>query len=214
MNFSLGRDVIRPVIVPVLGFALAATAIITIGEIFLNLFDHSMLDDEIRRREIWFGVLLALSFLGIGAALVLSKNNSGKQGLLDRDVIIGSKPMFADNDLTPVTSALRTGERGSVADISEGYRLFARSGEMARVLGQVPGGIEGGRTFKGYLYAEGVRGTAKELWIPVEALLDVFPDSRSAFLAIQGDEAEAFGWDSPPQSFNRALYLQEPPKTL
>jgi hypothetical protein len=213
VNFSLGRDVIRPVIVPVLGFAVAATVIITIGQIFLHFYDHS-LDDEIRRREIWFGTLLALAFLGIGAALVLSKKDSGKPGLLDKDVIIGSKPMFADSGLTPVSSALRTGERGSVADISEGYRLFARSGEFARVIGQVAGGTEGGRTFKGYLYAEGMRGIAKELWIPVEAVLDVFPDTGSAFLAIQGDEAEAFGWNVPPQSFNRALYLNEPPKTL
>jgi hypothetical protein len=213
VNVSLGRHVIRPVIVPVLGFVVAAAIIITIGEIFLHFYDHG-LEDELRRREIWFGTLLALAFLGLGAAIVMTKGDSGKQGVLDREVVIGSEPMFASNQVTPVDARLRAGNRGDVADITEGYRLFARSGELGRVLGQVPGGTEGGRTFKGYLYAEGVRGNARELWIPIEAVLDVFPDTRSAFLAIQGDEAEALGWDLPPQSFNRALIVNEPPKTL
>lgn len=213
MSFSPGRDVIRPIVVPVLGFALAALCIITIGETLLRLYNHS-LAEELRRRELWFGVLLAVAILGIGAALVLKPSNPRKPGLLDREVVIGKRPMFAENDVTPVQSDLRTGDRGVVADITEGYRLFARSGEIARVIGQVPGGTEGGRTFKGYLYAEGVRGGTRELWIPIEAVLDVFPESNSAFLAIMGDEAEAFGWDKAPQSFNRALILHEPPKTL
>ena len=213
MSFSFGRDVIRPVLVPVVGFLIAAALIITIGEILLRLYDHDFYS-ELRRRELWFGTALALAFLGIGAALVLKPSDPAKPGLLDREVVIGNKPIFEGNDVTPVDSDLRSGVKGSVADISEGYRLFARSGELARVIGQIPGATEAGRTFKGYLYAEGVRGNAKELWIPVEAVLDVFPDTHSAFLAIMGDEAEAFGWDKAPQSFNRALFIQEPPKTL
>jgi len=213
VSFSPGRDVIRPIVVPVLGFALAALFIITIGETLLRLYDHSIAE-EFRRRELWFGILMAVAILGAAAALVLKPSKPGKPGMLDREVVIGKQPMFAENDVTPVPSDLRTGDRGTVADITEGYRLFARSGEIARVIGQIPGGSEGGRTFKGYLYAEGVRGGTNELWIPVEAVLDVFPETRSAFLAIMGDEAEAFGWNKPPQSFNRAMILNEPPKTL
>jgi hypothetical protein len=197
----------------VVGFAILATVIITLGQTFLHFYDHH-LESEIRRRELWFGTLLALAFLGIGAALVLKQGDPGKPGLLDRDVVIGRKPIFADNQGAPVDAGLRTGERGAVADISEGYRLFARSGELARVIGQIPGTTEGGRTFKGYIYAEGTRGNARELWIPIEAVLDVYPETHSAFLAIMGDEAESFGWDKAPQSFNRALIINEPPKTL
>ena len=213
MTFNFARHIVRPVIVPVVGFVVAATFIITIGEILLRLYDHSVLD-ELRRRELWFGVFLALAVLGVATAIVLKPSNPKKPDVLDREVVIGHHPMFESNDVTPVDDSLRSGDRGSVADISEGYRLFARSGELARAIGQIPGTTEGGRTFKGYIYAQGVRGSGPELWIPIEAVLDVFPETQSAFLAIMGDEAEAFGWDKPPQSFNRALFVQEPPKTL
>ena len=213
MEFRIGRDVIRPVVVPLVGFAVAAIVIITIGQTLLHFYDHHF-ESEIRRRELWFGTLLALAVLGIGAALVLRPADPNKPGLLDREVVIGKKPMFEGNDVQPVDASLRTGAKGSVADIAEGYRLFARSGEFARVIGQVPGSSEGGRSFKGYLYAEGSRGQAKSLWIPIEAVLDVFPETNTAFLAIMGDEAEAFGWDVPPQSFDRAKVIIEPPKTL
>lgn len=213
MSFNIGRDVIRPLLVPVIGFLIVAAIIITIGQVFLHFYDHHF-ESEIKRREIWFGTLLALAFLGISAAAVLSNKDNGKQTFLDKEVVIGREPFFAHNEVPPVDASLRTGSRGAVADITEGYRLFARSGELARVIGQVPGGTEGGRTFKGYLYAEGVRGNAKELWIPVEAVLDVYPETQSAFLAIQGDESEALGWNLAPQSFDRARFPVEPPKTL
>jgi len=213
VEFKLGRDIIRPVVVPVLGFIVAAIAIITIGEILLNLYDHHF-ESELRRRELWFGTVLALGVLGVGTALVLRPSNPEKPGLLDREVVIGSTPIFEGNDVAPVDVSLRTGARGTVADISEGYRLFARSGEFATAIGQVPGSTEGGRTFRGYIYAEGARGQSKQLWIPIEAVLDVYPDTRSAFLAIMGDEAEAFGWETPPLSFDRARIVHEGPKTL
>lgn len=213
MGFRLGRDIIRPVVVPVLGFIVAAIAIITIGEILLNLYDHHF-ESELRRRELWFGTLLALGVLGVGTAIVLRPSNPEKPMLLDREVVIGGTPIFEGNDVAPVDVSLRTGARGTVADISEGYRLFARSGEFATAIGQVPGSTEGGRTFRGYIYAEGTRGQAKQLWIPIEAVLDVYPDTQSAFLAIMGDEAEAFGWEIPPLSFDRAKIVHEGPKTL
>ena len=167
MTFNFARDIVRPVIVPVVGFVVAATVIITIGEILLRLYDHSVLD-ELRRRELWFGVFLALAVLGVATAIVLKPSNPKKPDVLDREVVIGHHPMFESNDVTPVDDSLRSGDRGS----------------------------------------------GPELWIPIEAVLDVFPETQSAFLAIMGDEAEAFGWDKPPQSFNRALFVQEPPKTL
>jgi hypothetical protein len=128
-------------------------------------------------------------------------------------VVIGNEAMFAE-PVSPVEARMRAGGKGLLTDITEGYTLYARNGEFARVIGLVPGGTEAGRTFKGYIYAEGVRGVSKELWIPVEAVLDVYPDTQSAFLAIMGDETESFGWNNPPQSFNRRRVVQEQPKTL
>lgn len=210
MHVDIPKQVIRPIMVPVLAFLLAALCIITIGETLINLFDADF-SSEFARKELWFGTLLALVILGIGAFIVTRPRDT--KGVLDRDVAIGSKPMFAE-PVSPVEARMRAGGKGLITDISEGYTLYARNGEFARVIGLVPGGTEAGRTFKGYIYAEGVRGVSKELWIPVEAVLDVYPDTHSAFLAIMGDETEAFGWNNPPHSFSRTRVVREQPKTL
>jgi len=208
VHVDIPKQVIRPFLVPVLSFLVAAALIITIGEILLHLFESDF-SSELERKELWFGTLLALAFLGIGALIV----SRPRGGVLDREVVIGRKPMFAE-PVSPVEARLRAGGRGLLSDISEGYTLYARNGEFARVIGMVPGGIEAGRTFQGYIYAQGLRGASRELWIPVEAVLDVYPDTQSAFLAIMGDETESFGWSNPPQSFNRAKVVKELPKTL
>ncbi len=210
MHVDIPKQVIRPVLVPVLSFLLAAAFIITIGEILISLFDADF-TSELARKELWFGTLLALAILGVGALIVTRP--ADKKGVLDQEVILGSKPMF-EEPVSPVEARMRAGGKGLISDITEGYTLYARNGEFARVMGMVPGGTEGGRSFAGYIYAEGVRGASKELWIPIEALLDVYPDTKSAFLAIMGDETEAFGWNLPPQSFNRAKVIKELPKTL
>lgn len=208
MHLDVPKQVIRPLVVPVVSFLISAAIIITIGETLLHLFKPDL--DEFKRKELWFGTLLGLVFLGIGAFLV--RPGQG-EGILGREVVIGRKPMFAA-PVTPVDASARTGGKGTIQDITEGYTLFARSGEFAMVVGLLPGGTEQGRTFKGYIYAEGLRGATKELWIPIEAVLDVYPDTRSAFLAVMGDETESFGWNKAPQSFNRALIVKELPKTL
>jgi hypothetical protein len=211
VHVDIPKLVIRPVLVPVVSFLIAAFCIITIGETLINLFDADF-SSEMERKELWFGTILALVILGIGAFIV-TRPHADKKGVLDRQVVIGRKPMFAES-VSPVEQRMRSGGRGLVSDITEGYTLYARNGEFARVLGLMPGGTEAGRTFKGYIYAEGVRGANKELWIPVEAVLDVYPETHAAFLAIMGDETEAFGWNNPPQSFNRAKVAKELPKTL
>jgi hypothetical protein len=210
VHVDIPKQVIRPLMVPVTAFLLAALFIITIGETLINLFDANF-STELERKELWFGTILALVILGIGAFIVTRPRD--KKGVLDRDVVIGNKAMFAE-PVSPVEARMRAGGKGLLTDITEGYTLYARNGEFARVIGLVPGGTEAGRTFKGYIYAEGVRGVSKELWIPVEAVLDVYPDTKSAFLAIMGDETEAFGWNNPPQSFNRRRVVHEQPKTL
>lgn len=210
MSFSIGRNVIRPILFPVLAFLLAAFCIIVIGEILLNLFKAGL--GEFERKELWFGVLWGLLIIGV-AAFAAREPKGHKQGVLDHDVVLGHKPMFVETG-APIAPGSRSGVKGTVRDISEGYTLYARSGEFARVIGLMPGGTEVGRSFKGYIYAEGLRGASSELWIPVEAVLDVYPETHSAFLAIMGDETEAFGWNKAPLSFNRAQVVKELPKTL
>ncbi len=47
-----------------------------------------------------------------------------------------------------------------------------------------------------------VFGANDQMWIPIEAISAVYPETQAAFLAIAGDEIEAYGWDNPPASFN------------
>ena len=66
----------------------------------------------------------------------------------------------------------------------------------------------------GVLYAAGLHGANAELWIPVEAVWAVFPETQSAFLAAKGDEVEHFGWNLPPQSFRRDRPPHERPSSF
>src|SRR5690606_39189556 len=108
-----------------------------------------------------------------------------------------------DDALPPVDSRARFGELGAAQDIAAGYTLYAASGALATVQGVLPGGVDYGRKFSGMLYATGVKSAAKELWIPLEAVTAVYPESHSAFLAIKGDETEALGWTAPPEGMTR-----------
>jgi hypothetical protein len=67
----------------------------------------------------------------------------------------------------------------------------------------LPGATDFGKRFAGFIYAEGLSGASDELWIPVEAVMSVYPETRSALLAIKGDETEYFGWNEPPESLRR-----------
>ncbi|HEY8445841.1 MAG TPA: hypothetical protein VIL01_01935 [Thermomicrobiales bacterium] len=190
--------IIRPLVVP-LGVAIVAGAlIIGIGEILLNLFEHGK--PELERMELWFAVGLSLVILfGCG---FLATRPAGATGLLDREVAIGDKPMFGPN-LPPVDLAARRGPEGTVADIGPGYTLYARSGALARVVEVLSGIEEQGKMRRGLIYAQGLFGANDDLWIPVEAVAAVYPETRSAFLAIRGDEVEALGWHRAPASFSR-----------
>ena len=108
-----------------------------------------------------------------------------------------------DAALPPVDPRAKYGELGSVADIAEGYTLYAQSGALGRVSGMLPAGVDYGKRFSGMMYAHGIKSAAKEMWIPLEAVTAVYPGSRAAFLAIKGDETEALGWTAPPESMTR-----------
>lgn len=206
MSAHFERSIIRPLIVPLAIVAVAAAIIITIGESLLSLFEPGR--TELKRPELYFAVLLALAILGICA--FIAGRPEGALGPLDRELAFGSKPMFTPL-LPPVDFAARNGVPGTNADITAGYVLYARSGALAQVIDVMKGVEEHGRVRSALLYAQGMHGASDELWIPIEAVSAVYPETRAAFLAIKGDETEAFGWDRPPVSFSRQP-RPEPPK--
>lgn len=190
--------IVRPLVVPVFVAVAAGAMIILIGETLLALSERGR--PELERHELWFGVALALVILfGCG---FLATRPAGALGPLDREVAVGKRPMFAPA-LPPVDLQARRGPLGTVDDIGPGYILYARSGALARVIEVLKGIEEHGRIRRGLIYAQGLYGANDNLWIPVEAVAAVYPETRSAFLAINGDEVEALGWDRPPAAFSR-----------
>ena len=191
---------IDPFVMPVILIAVIWTLLMSLGKIYLAVFDEEKGVDRIDRPELWIGVGIILGIIGLMA--FISSRPEGTAGPLDKSVALGTRPFFEDT-LPAVASHVRTGQLGTTADIQEGYTLYASSGELATVRGMLPGGKDYGKTFSGFIYAEGVRGVSDELWIPLEAVSSVYPETRSVFLAIKGDETEAFGWNTPPETVSR-----------
>jgi hypothetical protein len=202
------RQFIRPTVVPLLATALALGLIVGIGKTLLALFEHGK--PELERLELLAATAGALAILGLGGLIATLP---GKLGKIDEPVAVGDRPMFAP-PLPPVEVQTRNGPLGTVEDIKPGDAIYAQSGQLAKVIGMLPGGEEYGQRYKGYIYAEGVFGATDELWIPVEAVIAVYPETHSVFLAIKGDETETYGWNLPPASFRRTPREPEPPKAL
>jgi hypothetical protein len=197
-SHSMFRRAVLPVIYPAVMVAITVALIVLIGEALLHLFDPSA--KEIERPELWIAVAVALVILGVAG--FLATRPQGTLGPLDQPVMIGSRPMLAEA-LPPVDMMARRGLLGADADITPGYALYARNGQIGiarEVLRDVSD--EYGHHRRGFIYAEGVHGANDEMWIPMEAVSAVYPETHSAFLAIAGDEIEAYGWDNPPASFN------------
>ena len=191
---------IDPFVIAIVFVAAIWIALMLLGKLYLAVFDETKDVDRIDRPELWIGVGIIVGILALMAFLV--SRPEGSVGMLDKSVAIGSRP-FYEESLPAVNPEARLGLPGAISDIQEGYRLYASSGELATVRGVLPGGQEYGKTFSGFLYAEGVQGVSDELWIPLEAVTSVYPESRSAFLAIKGDETEYFGWNTPPETVSR-----------
>lgn len=198
------QKLIDPFIIPLIVVAVTWFGIMLIGETYLGSYQGDEIKargkDRIDRPELWVGVGLTLAIIGLMA--FLATRPRGSTGPLEKDVAIGSRPFF-EEPLPPVDARARMGQPGTVADIAEGFTLYAQSGALAVVHGVLPGGSDYGKRFAGFLYAEGLAGASKELWIPIEAVTAVYPETRSAFLAIKGDETEHFGWSIPPETVRR-----------
>jgi hypothetical protein len=197
---QLYRRFILPGIVPVGVTIVTGLIIIAIGEALLALYRGHGVGSELERPELWVATLGSLVILGVCA--LLASRPPGSLGPLDRELMIGKRPMLAP-PLPPVDVQARRGREGTIDDIRRGFALYARNGQLAvvrEVLRDVPGEFAQHR--RGFIYAQGVRGANDDMWIPIEAVSAVYPETGAAFLAIAGDEIEAFGWDNPPVIFN------------
>lgn len=204
---GLARAILRPAVVFVFVAAVVGLIIVSIGNLLLRMHPEVILN-EFTRPDLLSALALALLVLFGGA--FLARPRAGEHRL-DEPVAIGSTPMFAET-APPETDeeAARRGAQGTWADIQPGFTLYARNGPLAKVEAILPAEEEYGRTRRGLLYASGMFGANDEMWIPIEAVYAVYPDTGSAFLAAKGDEIEHFGWNLPPQSFRRGQALHAP----
>lgn len=200
------RELIMPTVMPIGVMVLTGALIVIIGETLLALADPDV-TEELERVELWVATALALLVLAVCA--FLATRPEGTMGRLDQPIAIGSRPMLAP-PLPPVDVLARSGPRGTLADIASGYTLYARNGALAKVVEVLPSAQEEfGHLRRGLIYAQGVFGANDEMWIPGEAVAAVYPETRSAFLAIGGDEIEYLGWHRPPQGFRRTPPREE-----
>lgn len=200
MGEYIKRHFVHPFIMPIVFFGILGAIIISIGESLLALFTPGQEVDRIDRPELWLALSLALVVL-FGFAFLYTRPK-GTLGAIDRDIAIGRRGIF-ERPEPGEEESIRQGPLGTLADIQPGYTLYAGNGELARVRGMLPGATDFGKRFAGFIYAEGLRGASDELWIPVEAVMSVYPETRSALLAIKGDETDYFGWNEPPESLRR-----------
>ena len=196
------RQFVLPGVFPLTIIAITIAMVTIIGEALLALVTDA--SSELARPELWVATIAAILILAACSFLVTRPE--GSLGKLDEPVMIGSRPMLAA-PLPPVDLSARRGPVGTVDDIAAGYSLYARNGQIGvarELLRDVQG--EASHLRKGFIYAQGVFGANDQMWIPMEAVSAVYPETHAAFLAIGGDEIEAYGWQKPPAVFN--LYRQ------
>lgn len=198
----------RPALVGITAAAITGFGIFLIGHLLLRFADHSV-SQELERKELWIGLALTVGILAV--ASFFATRPAGSLGPLDKPVAIGKTPMAGELDLSPIPLSAKYGQEGTVADLVAGYTLYARNGGFAETIEILRSVEDVGGVQRTLIYAKGLYGAQDELWIPIEAVSGVYPESRSAFLAIAGDEAETFGWNRPPLSFSRTERPKETP---
>jgi hypothetical protein len=208
MGEQIKRHLVDPVVIAIGAVGVTGAIIIGIGNILLSLYKEYKGVDSFDRWELWFALGLALAVIAVGA--LVSGRPKSRNDVLDKEVVLGRREFF-EEPLPPVSAAARSGPEGTVNDITDGYTLYATNGALATAQGLIPGGSDYGRRFSGFIYAHGLHGASDELWIPFEAVTAVYPETKSAFLAVKGDETEFFGWNYPPENLRRGPSTEKDP---
>ena len=214
---GFARAFLRPAFVFILVAVIVAFLIVGIGQLLLALHPEmgerevsgfASTVQEFVRPDLLTALGLSLVVLFGGAFLSRPR---GEPRTLDEPVAIGERPFFAPVTPPPTAEEVtRRGPPGTWADIAPDFTLYARNGALAKVVAILPGEDEYGKTRRGIIYASGLYGANDEMWIPLEAVYAVYPETGSAFLAAKGDEIEHFGWNLPPQSFRRGPGMHTP----
>jgi hypothetical protein len=201
MSERIRHKLIDPFVIPLVVIGVLIAIIITIGEALLAVVSEGTTKDRLDRPELWLAVGgMAAIIFGFG---FIASRPANALPILSKPVLVGGDRAFFDPLRPPLSEQLRQGQPGVIADIQPGFTLYAQSGPLAKVLGVLPGGNDYGKRFAGFFYATGLFGASKELWVPFEAVLSVYPETKTAFLAIKGDETEHFGWNIPPENLRR-----------
>jgi hypothetical protein len=214
---GLARAILRPAFVFIFVALVVAALIVGIGQLLLALHPEIIERGssgfmgtvrEFIRPDLLMALALSLVVLFAGAILARPR---GEPRALDEPVAIGDTPFFAPVEPPQIDEeATRRGPQGTWADIQPGFTLYARNGALAKVIAILPPEEEYGKSRRGIVYASGLYGANDEMWIPLEAVYVVYPETGSAFLAAKGDEIEHFGWNLPPESFRRGPGVHTP----
>ncbi len=207
--------VIRPVAVFVGVTVVVVAIVLAIGYTLLGLHPHEIIPGNFRSEWVRQDLIAAVaaSLVVLFGCSWLARPKAGPD-VLDNELVIGSKEFWDDSSLAPARASYFTGEQGTARDIKPGFKVFATAGQLGTVLGLLPGEDEYGKRRRGLLYVKGSHGANEEMWIPVEAVMGVWPGTQSVLLAAKGDEMEHFGWTNPPESFVRGQELHEAPKSF
>jgi hypothetical protein len=214
MARGFGHLFVRPVVVFVGVLVAAAVIIMAIGLTLIRLHPHDIIHGDLRSEWIRADLMVAIGIavLALFGFAALAKPRA-HQGALDKEIVVGNEEFFAPV-MSPLDETQLRGPLGTAADIKPGDTLYASNGALAKVIGMLGGEEEFGKRRRGIIYATGMYGANDEMWIPVEAVMGVYPETGTVILAAKGDEIEHFGWNKPPASFQRTVPPHVAPKSF
>ena len=190
---DFGKLFLRPFVVVVTVVAVAVGWVVGYGEALLAVVDHSIDRNSLARPEIWVAVIPCA--LIVILATVIAYSPKGRFAFLERNTLIGRESIFAP-PAPGVGTLARSGGLGRASDVTEGWAVYGNDEPMGRVVGIVPGRRGDG----GYLYVNGFAGQARQVWVPTDAIHEVYPATRSVFLRMRGQDPAAYGWTTMPES--------------
>ncbi|HEV2529876.1 MAG TPA: hypothetical protein VGT61_15640 [Thermomicrobiales bacterium] len=190
---NFGKLFLRPLLITAIVAAAAIGYVVGYGEALLAVVDHSIEKNSLARPEIWVAVIPAAIIVIL--ATLIAYSPAGRFGFLEKQTLFGKEPLFAPAAPGPSVLAKR-GVTGRASDVAAGWSLYANDVPLGRVVGIVPGRRGEGA----FLFTNGFAGQPRQIWVPMDAVNEVYPETRSAFLRMRGLDAAAYGWTTMPES--------------